>query len=220
MSRAPISERSKCYLAIPSFPLHSPRRHLQQPPDLGRCVGRHLHLQGLSPRGPRAVHDHDAGARRVHSPVSPTRPAQGLPPHQALRPARQWRDQARRKARPCTRAHRCGTSTHYAAPATTSNRHLRGYAPSTRPRPSLSALRVPHGDHRGLRGGLSLSPPSLRAGINNREQIPIAPADRGALHLRFRSLAAFERRPNLRVARSVNGPASETLHNSGPEQVK
>src|SRR5262245_55366642 len=53
------------------------------------------------------------------------------------------------------------------------HRHLRGHDPSTRPRPSLSALRLPHGDHRDLRAGLSPSPPSLRAGVHNRDQLVV-----------------------------------------------
>src|SRR5262249_3845559 len=44
---------------------------------------------------------------------------------------------------------------------------------STRPRPSLSALRLPHADHRDLRAGFSPSPPSLRAGVHNRDQLVV-----------------------------------------------
>src|SRR5215467_9578557 len=55
-----------------------------------------------------------------------------------------------------------------------SARHLRGHGPS-KSRPSLSALRLPHGDHRGLRGGLSSAPPSLRTGANNRDQLVVTP---------------------------------------------
>src|SRR5262249_61336203 len=97
------------------------------------------------------------------------------PPHPPLRPARKWRRQARRESRPRSPTHRCGTSTRSAAPAATSHRDLRGHAPSPRPRPSLSAVRLPHGDHRGLRGGLSSSPPSLPAGLDNRDQLSLAP---------------------------------------------
>jgi hypothetical protein len=54
-----------------------------------------VQIQGLPPRRPGPVQNHDAGAGRVHSAVPHARPAQGLPPHPALRPARQWRRHAR-----------------------------------------------------------------------------------------------------------------------------
>jgi hypothetical protein len=55
-----------------------------------------------------------------------------------------------------------------------------------------------------------------------RQRNPVAPADRGARLPRFPSLAAFERRPGavVRVVRSVVGPASETRHTSGREQLQ
>ena len=60
---------------------------------------RHLPLQGLSPRWSRALRHHDARRRRVHPPLPAPRPAEGLPPHPPLRPARQ-----RRPAGPTSRA--------------------------------------------------------------------------------------------------------------------
>src|SRR5262249_18831589 len=44
---------------------------------------RHLHLEGLQRR--LAHQAHDAGARRVHLPVSPPRSARGVPAHPPLR---------------------------------------------------------------------------------------------------------------------------------------
>ena len=58
------------------------------------------------------------------------------------------------------------------------------------------------------------------------KQIPIAPADRGALHSRFRSLAAFERRPTSRRTcyalserAGVRNPAHMQLSRRAPRNL-
>ena len=51
--------------------------------------GRHVPLQGLSPRRRRPPAGDDARRRRVHPPVPAPRPAARVPPHPPLWPARQ-----------------------------------------------------------------------------------------------------------------------------------
>ena len=113
-------------------PLHPPRRHLEQPADRARRRRRHLPLQGLPPQRPRALPDHDARARRVHPPLPAPRPAEGLPSHPPLRPARQRRPQGQHRARPRTarRARAAGRRDRDrdAAPPPDSARHARAAA--------------------------------------------------------------------------------------------
>ena len=65
-------------------PLHPPGRDLEQPADPRRRQRRHVHLEGLSGRGPRPLQDDDAGYRRVHPPLPPSRAPARLPSHPAL----------------------------------------------------------------------------------------------------------------------------------------
>ena len=62
--------------------------------------GRHLQVEGLPPRGPRAIQADDARHRRVHPPLPHPRAAQGLPPHPPLRPARQRLARRQHRTRP------------------------------------------------------------------------------------------------------------------------
>src|SRR5215471_5050402 len=69
-----------------SCALHPPRRHLQPPPDLGRRQGRHLQVEGLSPRRRRAIQQgDDARHKRVYPPLPNACLAIELPPHPLLR---------------------------------------------------------------------------------------------------------------------------------------
>ena len=68
-----------------SLALYPPRRHLQPPADRLQPQRRHLQVQGLSRRWPRAIQSHDARHARVHPPLSHPRPAARLPPHPPLR---------------------------------------------------------------------------------------------------------------------------------------
>ena len=101
-------------------------------------------LQGLSHRGPRPLQDDDAGAGRVHPPVHAARPAEGLPSHPALRPARQRSGQGRdHRAGP--RADRCSDTSAEAA-------GRRQHSDDRETGASLPVLRRAHGDHRDVRG--------------------------------------------------------------------
>ena len=80
--------RSRGRAGLPQ-PLHPPRRHLEHPPDQrGRRDGR-LPLEGLPHQVRRPAEGDAARHRRVHPPVPDPRAARRLPPHPALRPARQ-----------------------------------------------------------------------------------------------------------------------------------
>ena len=59
-AKPPFAGRRRSRL---SRPLHSPRRHLEQPPARSRRARRHLSLQGLSPQWAGAVPHDDARSR-------------------------------------------------------------------------------------------------------------------------------------------------------------
>jgi Putative transposase/Transposase zinc-binding domain len=62
---------------------------IEPPPDRAQPAKRHIQGQGLSDRGTRPLHHHDARRRRVHPPLPQPRPPQGFPPHPPLWPVRQ-----------------------------------------------------------------------------------------------------------------------------------
>src|SRR5205085_12235389 len=64
--------------------LHPSGCHLQPPPRLTRQKWRHLQVEGLSPRRPRAIHTNDARHKRVHPPLPDACLAAALPPHPLL----------------------------------------------------------------------------------------------------------------------------------------
>ena len=75
-----------------SLKLHPPRRDLQFPAHRARPgAGVTFKWKDLPNQRPRPAQDHDAQRRRVHSPLSPPRPAERLPPHPPLRPLRRNR---------------------------------------------------------------------------------------------------------------------------------
>ncbi len=90
------------------------------------------------PRWSRAAARHDARAARVHPPLPAPCPATRLPPHPALRLARQFSTQGHYRACPRTACRRT------AAGACRSAR-------TTRSAPALSLLRRPNDHHRDLR---------------------------------------------------------------------
>ena len=99
---------------------------------------RHVPLQGLSPRRRRPAAGHDARRRRVHPPLPAPRPAEGLPPHPPLRPAR--------------RRHPQGPSRRVPASCSASRRPPRRRAGRTGRHPAaMPMLRRTHGRHRDLR---------------------------------------------------------------------
>jgi integrase len=83
-----------------SRPLHSSRRHRQQPAHCARRARRDIPLQGLPPQRAGAVPHNDARGRRVHQALSASRPTQGLPPHSPLRAACQCRLQGQHRPAP------------------------------------------------------------------------------------------------------------------------
>ena len=136
---SPISSRYTHRVAI------SNRR-----PDRLRRGRRHLPLQGLPPRRPRAAAGHDARDRRVHPPLPAPCPAARLPPHPALRPARQ-----RRPARPASRVPAsCWPVAPPPEPVETGE--------PARSAPALSLLRRAHDHHRDLRA-LEAAPRAARS---------------------------------------------------------
>jgi hypothetical protein len=106
--------RTQGSLAL-SRPLHPPRRHLQSPLARMRSERRHLQVEGLQARRPRALQGDDAPHPRVHPPLPHACAARRLPSHPLLWPARQR--QTCREHRSRTRAahaahnsHRCHQS--------------------------------------------------------------------------------------------------------------
>jgi hypothetical protein len=86
-----------------------PRRHLKPPLDRMRPERRHLQVEGLQARRPRALQGDDARHPRVHPPLSHPRAARRLPPHPLLWPARQRQTRREHRARPRA-AHAVNTS--------------------------------------------------------------------------------------------------------------
>jgi hypothetical protein len=111
---------------------------------------RHVQIQGLPHRRTWPIQDDDTAHPRVHPPLPDPRPAQGLPPHQPLRPVRQR--QPSRQPGPRPRAAPRGASRDGIADREDCYRRWR----NTRRAASMSLLWRPHGRHRGLR-------PQLRA---------------------------------------------------------
>ena len=140
--------------------LYPPGRHLQPASDCLRQDRRHLPLQGLSPRWSRAAARHDARAARVHPPLPAPCPATWLPPHPALRLARQFRTQGQYCA--CPRTACRGTATRACRSART-----------TRLAPTLSLLWRTHDHHRDLRAmGQPRAPPHAPASTGSTRRDP------------------------------------------------
>ena len=99
--------------------LHPPRRDLQLAACRLRRGGRHVQMEGLSDQRARPVQDHDARRRRVHPPLSHACAAERLPPHPPLRPVRQRRSRAKRRARPPVAGHARGHRPNIPAPRPT-----------------------------------------------------------------------------------------------------
>ncbi|MBB4085662.1 hypothetical protein GGR49_001247 [Sphingomonas carotinifaciens] len=102
--------------------------------------------------GGRAAAGHDAQPRRVHPPLPAPRPAEGLPPHPPLWPARRPHPQGPYRTRPQTaRGH---------SAAGCRARRARRYPPA------MPVLRRAHGRHRDLRTLVPGSCPAVQRHFN------------------------------------------------------
>ena len=132
-----------------SVALHPPGRHLEQPAPPVRRAGRHLPLQGLSPRRRRPPAGHDALPRRVYPSLPAPRPAARVPSDPSLRPARSGHPQGSSRARPPTARGRA-------------NHQGRDACRTARYPTAVSVLRRPHGHRRAPPAPVSTARPAIR----------------------------------------------------------
>jgi hypothetical protein len=100
----PAVRRTRAGTAI-SVPLHSPGRHLQQPPRCGRRRRHRVPLEGLSRQRSGPLEDDATSPAGVHQAIPAPCAAQGLPSHPPLRALRL--NQSRREHRNGPRSPQC-----------------------------------------------------------------------------------------------------------------
>ena len=155
----PSRRSSAPRLCSPISPRYTHRvASLEPTSDCVRRNRRHLPLQGLSPRWSRATARHDPRAARVHPSLAAPCPATRLPPHPALRLARQFRPQGQYCA--CPRTACRGTAARACRRART-----------TRLAATLSLLWRAHDHHRDLRTMAATPRATSRARINREHHV-------------------------------------------------